>query len=258
MSANSHLGKFVWYDQMSNDLKGSEDFYKSVVGWSIGANTMNAQAYSMLQAGDAMVGGLMPIPDDAKATGARPMWMGYIAVDDVDATAEKVKAAGGAIYRAPSDIPNVGRFAVAGDPHGAGFILFKPSGEGSLPNDPTKPGHFSWRELHAGDGAAAFDFYAKLFGWEKGEVMDMGPAGQYRIFNIDGAMVGGVMTKTPEEPAPYWMYYISTDAADAAAARVAGAGGKLLHGPVQVPGGRWMIMAQDPQGANFGMLAPQR
>ena len=85
---------------------------------------MTDRSYTLFSAGPAMVGGLMPIPEDARK-GARPCWTGYIAVDDVDAYAARVKAAGGAIHRAPEDIPGVGRFAVAADPHGAVFILFK-------------------------------------------------------------------------------------------------------------------------------------
>jgi uncharacterized protein len=123
---------------------------------------MNASEYSILKAGDAMIGGLMPIPEDSRRAGVRPAWMGYIGVEDVDVYASKVKAAGGAIHREPSDIPNVGRFAVAADPTGAGFILFKGQGEAAPATDPTKPGHIGWRELHAADGAAPFDFYVGL------------------------------------------------------------------------------------------------
>jgi len=115
-------GKFIWYDQMSNDLPGLEKFYSEVVGWSLAANTMNDQAYTLLTVRKTMVGGLMPMPADAAKSGAQPAWMGYISVDNVDACARKVTAAGGAIFRGPTDIPNVGRFAVVGDPHGAGFI----------------------------------------------------------------------------------------------------------------------------------------
>ena len=97
-----------------------------------------------------MIGGLMPIPEQAK--GVQPAWMGYIAVDDVKAYADKVKAAGGAIRRPPTEIPNVGTFAVAGDPHGAGFLLFKASGGDGPAPDPDAPGQIGWRELHAGDG----------------------------------------------------------------------------------------------------------
>ena len=122
-SASSALGKFIWYDQMSNDLQGAEAFYTKVVGWTLAPNTMNDQRYTLLKAGERMVGGLMPIPAEAK--GAQPAWMGYIAVDDVQAYADKVKAAGGMIHRPPAQIPNVGTFAVAADPDGAGFLLFK-------------------------------------------------------------------------------------------------------------------------------------
>ena len=137
MKANGAAGKFVWYDQMSNDLKASEAFYKTVIGWSVDANTMNASEYSILKAGDAMIGGLMPIPEDFRRAGVRPAWMGYIGVEDVDVYASKVKAAGGAIHREPSDIPNVGRFALAADPTGAGFILFK--GQAKPRRRPTRP-----------------------------------------------------------------------------------------------------------------------
>jgi uncharacterized protein len=256
MSAD--LGKFVWFDEMSNDLPGSEAFYKAVIGWDIAPNTMNAQTYSMLTVGGVPVGGLMPIPDDAKATGVKPAWIGYIGVNDVDIHAGKVKAAGGMIHRPPTDIPNVGRFAVASDPQGVGFILFKGNGETAPANDPTRPGNFCWRELHTSDAAAAFDFYEKLFGWGRGQEMDMGAEGIYRIFNFEGSMAGGIMSKRPQEPAPHWVYYITVDAADSAVARVKSAGGAVLVGPLQVPGGQWMVQALDPQGALFGMLAPQR
>ncbi len=133
-SASSALGKFIWYDQMSNDLQGAEAFYTKVVGWTLAPNSMNDQRYTLLKAGERMVGGLMPIPAEAK--GAQPAWMGYIAVDDVQAYADKVKAAGGMIHRPPAPIPNVGTFAVAADPDGAGFLLFKPNSSEGMPPPP--------------------------------------------------------------------------------------------------------------------------
>jgi predicted enzyme related to lactoylglutathione lyase len=168
-----------------------------------------------------MVGGLMPIPEEARALGTRPRWTGYIAVDDVDAYATRVKSAGGAIHRAPENIPGVGRFAVAADPHGAVFNLFKgASDEEPEPVVPGTPGHVGWHELHAGDGESAFAFYSGLFGWTKAEAMEMGPRGVYQIFAIDGAQAGGMMTKMPQTPAPFWLYYFNVDALDAAITRV--------------------------------------
>jgi uncharacterized protein len=260
MSTQSEtLGTFVWYDQMSNDLAGAEKFYSKVVGWSLEPNTMNDQKYTMLKAGETMIGGLMPIPEEAAKMGVPPRWMGYIAVDDVKAYADKVKAAGGVIHRPPTEIPNVGTFAIAGDPGGAGFMLFKGDEGGEAPKaDPTKPGHIGWHELHGGDPEKSFAFYSGLFGWTKGDALDMGPVGTYQIFAIKGQMTGGMMKRMPQEPASHWVYYITVDAIDAAQDRVKSAGGQIIHGPVEVPGGSWIINGIDPQGAMFALVAPKR
>ena len=252
------IGKFVWYDQMSNDLPGAEKFYSKVVGWTLAPNTMNSQKYTLLKAGENMVGGLMPIPEDAAKMGVRPAWMGYIAVDDVKDYADKVKAAGGAIYRPPTEIPNVGTFAVAADPSGAGFLLFKGDGDQAPTQDPTKPGYIGWHELHGGDPEKSFAFYSGLFGWTKGEAMDMGSMGTYQIFNTKGQQAGGMMKKMAQEPAPHWLYYITVDAIDAAQDRVKSAGGQVINGPMQVPGGSWIINGLDPQGAMFALVAPKK
>ena len=253
------MGAFVWYDQMSNDLPGAEKFYSKVVGWSLEPNTMNSQKYTLLKTDGNMVGGLMPIPEDAAKMGVRPAWMGYIAVNDVKAYADKVKAAGGVIHRPPTEIPNVGTFAVAGDPSGAGFLLFKGDGEAPPKADPMKPGHIGWHELHGGDDPEkAFAFYSGLFGWTKGEAMPMGAMGTYQIFNIKGQQAGGMMKKMDQEPAAHWLYYITVDAIDAAQERVKSAGGQVINGPMEVPGGRWIINGIDPQGAMFALVAPKK
>ena len=120
------------------------------------------------------------------------------------------------------------------------------------------PGHVGWRELHAGDGVRAFAFYASLFGWTKGEAIDMGPMGIYQTFAIDGVPTGGMMTKTPQTPAPFWLFYVNVDALDAAVLRVERGGGQVVAGPHPVPMGRWIAHCTDPQGAIFAMLAPRR
>ena len=83
----------------------------------------------------------------------------------------------------------------------------------------------------------------------------MGPVGTYQIFTTKGQQGGGMMKKMAEEPAPHWLYYITVDAIDAAGERVKSAGGKIVHGPVQVPGGSWIVNGLDPQGAMFALVA---
>jgi len=207
-------GTFVWYDVMTNDTKAANSFYSSVIGWDAKDSGMTDRSYTLLSMGPTVVGGLMPIPEDAAKAGVRPAWMGYIGVDDVDVYAKRVT--------------------------------------------PATPGHVGWRELHAGEHEGAFAFYSGLFGWAKAEAVDMGPAGVYQTFAIHGTQAGGMMTKTPQTPAPFWLYYFNVEAVDSAMARVKEGGGQILNGPLQVPGGSWIVQCSDPQGAMFAMTGPRR
>ena len=171
-------GTFVWYELITSDTSAAESFYRRVLGWDVKDAGMEGFAYQVISVGPTMIGGMMALPEAARVMGARPAWLGYIGVDDVDIHAGRVTAAGGAVHRAPEDIPGVGRFAVVADPDGAVFVLFcGSSDQAPQAAAPGAPGHVGWRELHAGDGESAFAFYAGLFGWTKGEAVDMGPMG---------------------------------------------------------------------------------
>lgn len=246
--------KFVWYDLMTSDIKSAEAFYHSVLGWSVSDSGLSDRTYKILSAGSTMVGGLMPIPDHAE--GASPAWMGYLGVDDVDAYAKRMSDAGGAIHRGPEEIPGIGRFAVVDDPEGATLALYK----GNSPEEPEDPpegatGHVGWRELRAGNGPRAFAYYCDLFGWSAGEAIDMGSMGKYQIFAVGATAAGAIMTKLAETPVPGWLYYFEVDGVEAATSRVKQAGGKVVVGPHQVPGGSWIAHCLDPQGAKFGLLS---
>ena len=250
---------FVWHDLITTDPAAARAFYAQVLGWNM-QTFPGEYEYTVVSAGAVGVGGIMPIPVQARERGAPPCWQGYVAVADVDVWAARVQAQGGSIVQAPQDIPNVGRFAVVADLHGAVFILFKANGEAAMPtSSESVPGTVGWNELHAGDGLAAFDWYAALFGWRQASDVDMGPMGVYRLFTTGGAeAVGGMMTKMPEVPRPFWAYYFNVDAMDAAIERVLAGGGTVMHGPMEVPGSRFIANCQDPQGAWFSLVAPQR
>jgi predicted enzyme related to lactoylglutathione lyase len=243
-------GKFIWYELMTTDTEASLAFYAAVVGWI--SHAMGH--YHILSAGDLQVGGLMQVP------GAPTRWMGYIGVDDVDAFAARVTAAGGAVHRAPDTVPGVGRFAVVADPQGADFVLFAPDGDPPAQEPPAMlaPGHVGWRELHADDPQQAFGFYAGLFGWQRGEAIDMGSIGTYQLFATGGADVGGMVARQAAVPQPTWLYYFAVAAIDAGLARVRDAGGQVLAEPMQVPGGVWVAPCLDPHGAAFALMAPGR
>ncbi|HEY2661673.1 MAG TPA: VOC family protein [Caulobacteraceae bacterium] len=250
-------GSFVWYELMTADAAAAETFYRKVVGWGARDASQPGTAYRTFMVGEDTVAGLMTTPPEAAAAGARPAWFGYVAVDDVDTYAQRLTQAGGTVHRAPADIPGIGRFAMVSDPQGAVFVLFKGSiDRAPPPANPDVPGYGAWRELMAGDGAAAFDFYAGLFGWTKAATHDMGPMGVYQLFAKDGQDLGGMMTKPAEIPHPFWTYYFRVDATAAAAERIKAAGGTVINGPHEVPGGNWIVQGQDPQGAMFALVSP--
>lgn len=247
-------GQFFWYDVMTTDTKRAAQFYGDVVGWGT-EDAGGGMGYTLFTVQGRGVAGLMPIPDHAK--GVPPCWMGYIWADDVDAKAAELEKAGGKILRPPMDVPGVIRFAVVADPQGAGFLIAKGLSAQTPPPLPDDlPGMIGWRELYAGDGKEAFAFYEKLFGWTKDQAMDMGPMGTYQLFKTGGERAaGGMMTKPPHIPMPFWGYYFNVAAIDAAVERVKTAGGKILNGPMEVPGPMWIVQCMDPMGAYFALVA---
>ncbi|HEY3696921.1 VOC family protein [Phenylobacterium sp.] len=246
---------FIWYELMTTDVKAAEAFYTKVVGWTAkDAGGPNA-GYTLLLTPAGGVAGMMP----AFEGGPPPVWMGYVAVDDVDARTRKVSELGGSVHKPPQDIPEVGRFSVVADPQGAVFMLLQPTGEGTTPRGgPQEPGYFGWRELTAADSEAALDFYVELFGWTTLEPFDMAPMGKYRLFAAGGPEPhGGMMTKPADIPRPFWSYYVQVDSIEAAKGRVESAGGQVINGPLEVPTGQWILQAVDPQGAMFCLTGPK-
>ena len=226
-------------------------FYGSVIGWSV--EEANPGFYWTFNAAKGGVAGLMVSPPEAGPMG--PIWTGYVAVDDVDDYAHRFVAAGGSVRREPAEIPGIGRFSVVADPQGVVLILFKPNREGDVPSEEA-PGYPAWRELVTTDGAKAFAFYEKMFGWEKDSDFDMGPMGVYRLFAYDGAQRGGMMDKPASIPDSYWGFYFRVEAIGAAVERLKTGGGQVTNGPHQVPTGDWVVAATDPQGAHFSLMSP--
>jgi predicted enzyme related to lactoylglutathione lyase len=251
---NAIDGQFVWHEHLAKDPKAAIAFYSDVVGWKTQPFAESGpEEYMMWVGSQGPLGGVMQLPEEAAKMGAPPHWMAHVQVANVDTTAAQVKKLGGKIYKEPSDIPTVGRFAVIADPQGASISIFKPNSAMTL-HDVTKPGEFCWNELMTSDSAAAFKFYSDIFGWKILQEMEMGPMGTYRVYGVGETQLGGMMTKPKESPMPpMWIYYVETSDLEGAIARATKKGAKVMNGPMDVPGGGRIAQLMDPQGAAFAL-----
>lgn len=268
---NRH-GDFIWYELMTTDAGGARAFYEAVVGWDIEMVPSGPVDYRMIASENGPVAGLMPLTVEMQADGARPAWLGYVAVNDVDAMAKSIADGGGTVHRPPWDMAGVGRMAFVADPQGAPFYIMRPTPPAGNPDatslsfsyDKPRPGHCAWNELATSNSAEALHFYGQRFGWVKDGEMDMGPTGRYEFLRHAGhapdgsppgrGMVGAVMPKMPQMPVSAWTYYFRVADIDTAVAQISGNGGTIVQGPIEIPGGDHSMVGVDPQGAAFGLV----
>ncbi len=248
-------GRFLWYQLQPSDAAGAIAFYQKVVGWGTETLAGMDTPYTMFTRLGAPIGGVLPLPEEAKQAGAVSHWLAYIGTTDVDGTVGQATKTGAKICVPAQDIPSVGRFAVLLDPQGALFAVYKPEQEPGA-EEPPQNGDCSWHELVTGDVKLAWDFYAPLFGWErKGAGHDMGPLGVYQEYGRPGSSpLGGMFKKPAEMPGPpHWELYFRVDDVNAGAERVKAGGGQILNGPMEVPGGDFIVNCLDPFGAGFSL-----
>ena len=250
-------GRFAWYELMTTDVAAARAFYSNVVGWDARDASTTELAYTLFSAGNGPVGGLMALPEEARRAGATPRWMGYVGVDNVETATDRIKRLGGAVYVPPTD-SNIGRISVVADPQTAILALVEGLKTGSSQGpELDRPGHVGWHELLAADWATAFAFYAELFGWQKVDT-ESGPVDAYQLFSAGGQTIGGMFTKRPVEPIPYWLFYFNVGDIDAATERVRRGGGQVFEGPFVVPEGSWIARCIDPQGAIFALQGKRK
>jgi len=232
---------FCWIDLGTDDAAGAMGFYGGLLGWELeelasGENGL----YAICRLRGKAVAGLY---DRAE----RPGWGSYLKVADVDRMTDRARELGAEVLVEPFDTPGGGRVATVRDPAGAVVSLSRP-GERYGAEVVNEDGAWTWNELVSGDLAAARDFYVELFGWSA----DDASAGIPRTaFTLGGLLVGGGHAPAPgEDPSPRWSVAFWVADADEAAARTQELGGTVLLPPMDIPVGRFTIVA-DPQGAVF-------
>lgn len=252
-------GRIIWYENLSHDSRKAIAFYAKVTRWGEMASAAGGSDYTMLTLNGVPMSGAFQMPPGDAMKDVPAHWLMYVGVPDVDAAVKQAASLGAKVVMPPGDIPGMGRYSVLTDPQGATFALWTAAPGQPVPGAPAlaAEGAFSWHELATSDLKAGLDFYQKMFGWEKREEHDMGPLGMYVLWSQPGTPfpLGGAFTRPPQMPVSAWILYVRTSDIDASLASVKKAGGQVLMGPMEVPGGDRVAQCLDPNGAVFALQA---
>jgi hypothetical protein len=247
------LGRFCWYELLTTDPKAAPSFYGAITGWKTSPfQAEGAPPYTMWMNGEAPIGGIMQLPDEAKAAGAPSHWLAHISTPDLAATTKKVEKLGGSIMTR-IHVPTVGDFAIVRDPQGAIFSAYQPAGDAPGHDGVPQVGAFSWNELATDGWEDAWSFYSDLFGWQKTDAMDMGEMGTYQMYSSGAHPLGGFSDRPPQVPVSSWLFYVRVPDVNAAVETVKKLGGTVMNGPMEVPGGDLVAQCMDPAGAAFAV-----
>jgi uncharacterized protein len=234
-------GTFCWVDLGTNDAAGAKAFYGGLFGWEFEDGPTGEQGtYSTCRLDGRAVAGLY---DQAE----QPGWGSHVNVEDADQATARARELGADVLVEPFDTPGGGRVAMVRDPAGAAVSLSQP-GERFRAELVNQDGTWTWNELVSADLAAGRDFYVELFGWSAADAPGPFPR---TTFTLGDLLVGGGHAPGPQEdPTPRWSVAFWVPDADRAAATAEELGGTVLLPPMDIPVGRFTIVA-DPQGAVF-------
>lgn len=236
-----------WADLASPDLRGAEAFYNELFGWDYYNGGTDEMPYTMATRNGLAAAGIGPLMDP----NAPPVWSTYFAVDNADATVEKIVANGGTLVMDAADAFNFGRLAFASDPTGAVFGIWEAKdhiGAGIV----NEHGALNWNELQSDDLDAALPFYGSVFG-HTFETAQM-PGGPYTSISVGDRVIAGAMPKPAPEIPNNWGVYFAVDDAAAAIETATSSGGGTTFGPMEVPNVGAFAGLIDPYGAHFTVI----
>lgn len=239
-TATSTTGTFVWHELMVPDVSAAKRFYGGLFGWKYRDSNVSGTTYSEIYVGELAIGGMMTLPEGDQIP---PHWMGYVSVPDVDAAAKAAAEAGGKVLVSPTDIPNVGRFAVVTDPQGGAISPFKAEQDYPVPDMPP-PNTFCWDQLNVSDPKAVLGFYEKVVGWGTKTHAGM------TTFTQGDKMEATVMAAPPGVPG-HWVSYVYVTDLAASRKRAAELGATVLLEELAIEGVGTVSALKDPQGAIF-------
>lgn len=249
----SAVGKFVWHELMTSDVEAAKRFYTGLFGWTFEGTPMAGPepfTYWMAKAGEEAVGGFM----DAPKPDMPPNWLGYVLVDDVDATTARATAAGGQVVVPPRDIPGMGRFSVLLDPQGAVVATWKTATPAPAEDAMPGLGEFCWDQLSTTDVGGASAFYARVFGWTPQPFggPDAAPAPGTEamvVYHRAGGQMASSAFPAPANVPSHWQTFVAVADLAKTRTKTIELGGKVWMPEIAVPGmGKFAVLG-DPQGA---------
>jgi uncharacterized protein len=244
------VGTPCWIDLAVADVPKAKAFYSGLFGWDIQELGPEAGGYCMCEIGGRAVAGIAKV-DPAEMPA---FWTTYLATDDADETAAKIKAAGGAVQMDPLDVMDVGRMTIAVDPGGARFGIWQARAHTGV-RLANEPGSLIWSENMSRHYDANKAFYGAVFGYTFG---DIGAEGiNYATLDLDGRPVGGIGEIGADQPAERpasWGTYLAVADTDASLAKVTELRGSVVAPAWDSPYGR-MAMVSDDQGAIFALMS---
>jgi uncharacterized protein len=244
-------GTPCWVDLGVGDIPLAIGFYSGVFGWEVVQGAPEVGGYSMAYFDGKTVAGIGPKMGPADTP---TLWTVYFATDDADATAARIKGAGGQLFMDPMDVMDAGRMAIAADITGAAFGIWQ-AGAHTGAGLANAPGALTWNEHFSRDFEGAKAFYAAVFGYEYGDMS--GDGFTYATLLLNGHEVGGIGAYPADIPADQpaaWSTYFGTADTDSQVAAVTNSGGSVLQPPRDSPYGRIAVVS-DNQGAVFSVIS---
>lgn len=259
------IGVPCFVDTGRRDADASRGFYEGLFGWQVEqVSPDGAPPYYTATLDGRTVAGMGSQPDQDWT----PVWNTYVRVEDADATAARVTAAGGRTTMAPFDVGPAGRMAVHEDPAGAGFCTWQPGTTRGV-QLVNEPGTWVFSTLSTDDAAEAEAFYGAVFGWklgmqgEDGSAMFMRPGyadtlerqepGFIERLERLGAPAGfgdvvATAGRLADSESPHWHVTFAVADVDTSVKRVVELGGEVVGEPFDAPWVR-VAMVHDPEGA---------
>lgn len=239
-------GSFCWIELATTDAAAARDFYTRLFDWGVREVPMGEHGtYFILQKEGRDTGALYQMGPDMQDV--PPNWLSYVAVENVDAAAEKIQSLGGKVHLAPMDVFDFGRMLIAVDPQDAIFAVWQAKAHHGI-GVRDEANALCWNELQARDVDAAKAFYPALFGWRMKE------SPEYTEWHLGENAVGGMLPVPMPQIPPHWLPYFAVDDCDAAVQRAASLGAATLVPPTDIEHvGRFAVLA-DPQGAAFAVI----